>query len=167
MHTLAKKDANSLSEKQRIFADAVVNGLSRTDACKLAGYSDFQREGTRLMGLAHVRGYVWQEREKLFQGDLATIATNTIRELMTDVECPAHVRFQAAKLSLAIAGHVDKSGKAGKDKDSKEPHEMTPDELDAFIEESRNTIALMEVEVRSVPDDTADETAQADDLQPE
>ena len=165
MHTLAKIDAHSLSEKQRLFADAMAKGIPRQEACKIAGYHDWEREGTRLMSLPHVRAFIQQQRESLFCGDLASIATNTIRELMTDEGTPAHVRFQAAKLTLAIAGHVEKTGKTANSNAVKEIHEMSPGELDAFIAEGRRQVVTLEAEVRNVDASRDEAVERADDAQ--
>lgn len=166
MHTLAKIDLAALSEKQRLFVKYSVEGHKQTKAAELAGYGAAGQRAHELMALPHIRAAIWSERERRFCGDLASLATNTLRDLMEDDQTPAHVRFQAAKLTLAIAGHVDKSGKLSNGGEKKQLHEMNAEELDAFISDQRAAITILEADVVTKEDD-GDSTAQADDLQPE
>jgi hypothetical protein len=79
-----------------------------------------------------VRQAVHAIRAAAIEGDLASLALSTMRNLMADDLTPAPVRFQAAKWTLETAGH--KAAEAlGAPAPEKELHEMSLQELETFI----------------------------------
>ncbi len=88
-----------------IFVAHVAKGVPRTKAARLAGFVAPAVEAFRLMKLPHVVDALHTRREAALKGDLASLAVETMRELMSP-ETPAATRYQAARWTLEHAGHV-------------------------------------------------------------
>lgn len=149
MHQLVKIVTQELTLKQSAFVGFVVEGNNATRAAELAGYSAPRTDGWRMMQIPHVLAAIHAERERHFCGDMATLAVKTITALMENEDTPSHVRFQAAKFTLQVAGHVEKTGKAmGLNAPDKPLNEMTEAELAGFIDRGRKELKVIEAEVR-------------------
>jgi len=145
---LARIKPSDLTDKQQQFAQRVAEGANRTDAAKLAGYNHPEVEGCRLMSHPAVKQLIHQHRETIFQSEIATLSTNKLRELLTNPDVPHHVQFQAAKLGLAIAGHVEKTQRnMGLPVADKPMSEMSESELSEYIKRSENAIQVIEAEL--------------------
>lgn len=151
MHELARTGLTTLSDKQAEFVRQCAHGQLQTRAAELAGYTVPGSEATRLMRLPHVVAAIRMERDRHFVGELGALAVNTIRDLLTNEDTPAHVRFQAAKYTLGVAGHVEKTGRnGGQEKEDKPLCEMTEAELADVIAKGRQEVAVLEAEVETV-----------------
>lgn len=122
-----------LTPMQREFVVQVVRtGTNPTNAARLAGFSVPQRAGFELMRLPHVQAAIQFERQRYISGELANVATGTLRQVMEDKKAPAAARVQAARTVMEMAGHI---GKASKDsRDDKPLSEMDAQELAALID---------------------------------
>lgn len=97
---------SGLTEKQRAFVLAyVANGGIATQAAETAGYAVPHTEGWRLMNIPQIRDAIHAEQSRVIECDLATLGVKVIKDLMTNEDTPAHVRFQAARFALESAGH--------------------------------------------------------------
>lgn len=166
MHELAKVNLDTLSDKQLIFVRALAEGHKQTKAAEMAGYSHPAVEGHRLMRLPHIVASVRQERDKLFCGELAGLAIDVLRDVLNDKEnTPAHVRLDASKFVLKVAGHIEKTQKAlALEVPDKAISDMTEEELSGYIERGGAALKLIEGTVTNVEPE-APEVSLADDCQ--
>ena len=74
-----------------------------------------------------------QERNKVYQTELASTAVNTLKEVMEDKDAPASARIAAARTSLELAGDIAKHSVANRNQDLSLA-EMTPEELLAIFD---------------------------------
>jgi len=118
---------------QRMFVTAIVrNGVNPTKAAEMAGYSTPRTAGFDVMRLPHVQAAVRLERQRYISGELANIATGTLREILVDTEAPASARVQAARTVLEMSGDI---GKSKRDDDEDRPlSELSADELTRMID---------------------------------
>ena len=82
------------------------------------------------------------EREKLFHTDLATIATDTLKQVMESEEAPASAKVSACRTVLEVCNLLGKhsSGGGGSNKDLSS---MTPEELQSVINSLESSKASM------------------------
>ena len=66
-----------------------------------------------------------------------------MRQLMTDETTPAPVRFQAARWSIEAAGHGQAAQAASAPAAEKALHEMSVQELEAFISRGESALSGM------------------------
>lgn len=116
--------SKKLTEKQATFVAHVSKGVNRTKAARIAGFASPAVEAFRLMKLPHVVEALHSRREAALRGDLASLAVDTMRDLMSS-ETPAATRYQASKWVLEHSGHqVDQDqehrGKALEEMDADE-----------------------------------------------
>jgi hypothetical protein len=122
-----------LTAKQRAFVLTLVrHGCTPTQAAKMAGYVDAKVSAYDLLRSPHIQAAVRFERSRYVMGDLANIATGTLREVMQDKEAPASARVQAARTVLEMAGEL---GRGKSDPDEDRPlSELSADELTRMID---------------------------------
>jgi phage terminase small subunit len=122
-----------LTPKQRAFVVALVrNGTTPTAAAREAGYNNPKVSSFDVLRLPHVAAAIRMERQRYISGELANIATGTLRHILTDSEAPASARVQAARTVLEMSGDI---GKAKRQDDEDRPlSEMTAEELARMID---------------------------------
>ncbi len=123
--------ARKLTDKQATFAKHVAKGVTPTKAARIAGYAYPQQDAYKLMRLPHVRDTLHDRREAALKGDLASLAVDTMRDLMGP-DTPAATRYNASKWVLEHAGHQVDPGE-GADRD-KPLEEMDAEELQRAIQ---------------------------------
>jgi hypothetical protein len=74
-----------------------------------------------------------QERNKVYQTELASTAVQTLKEVMEDNDAPASARIAAARTSLELAGDIGKHSQSQRNYEQNLA-EMTPEELSAIID---------------------------------
>ena len=74
-----------------------------------------------------------QERNKLYQTELATTAVSTLKDVMTDKEAPASARVSAARTAFELAGDIGKHSQANRN-EIKNLAEMSTTELAGIID---------------------------------
>ena len=118
---------------QRVFVTKLVRtGTNPTDAARQAGYADAGVSAHNLVRLPHVQAAIRMERQRFISGELANIATGTLRDILTDTEAPASARVQAARTVLEMSGDI---GKSKRDDDEDRPlSELSADELTRMID---------------------------------
>ena len=122
-----------LTTRQDAFVSYLVHdGMGRTQAARQAGYSAPKQTAYNLTSSPKVIAKIRNERNKLYQTELATTAVQTLKDVMGDPEAPASARVAAARTSLELAGDIGKHSQANRNQD-RNLAEMTPDELAAFI----------------------------------
>jgi phage terminase small subunit len=127
----------SLSDKQKVFVDAVLRGTHPVDAAKLAEYAQPSLEAYRLMRSPNVQKQLHERRTARFAGDLSTLALKTLVELMEDG--PAQQRYQASRYVLEVAGH--RADAKGVGEGEKDLGDMTPDELAHAVQAGTQALA--------------------------
>jgi phage terminase small subunit len=123
--------------------ELVVSGVNPTEAARRAGFAVPREAGYRLSRLPHVMAAVRQERSRLFDGELANVAAETLRRVMTDDQAPAAARVSAARTVLEVTRELGRRQDDGSV--DKQLHEMTPDELAGLIskwESERSRVAI-------------------------
>lgn len=134
----------TLTDRQGQFVRCLVQeGCNPTEAARRAGFSNPRNSGYYLIRLPHITAAVRQERSRLFDGELANVAAETLRQVMTDPEAPAAARVSAARTVLEVTRELGRrQDDGGADK---QLHEMTPDELAGLIskwEAERSKVAI-------------------------
>ena len=74
-----------------------------------------------------------QERNKVYQTELASTAVQTLKEVMEDTDATASARIAAARTSLELAGDIGKHSQSQRNYEQNLA-EMTPEELSAIID---------------------------------
>ena len=143
-----------LTPKQQVFVHHLVQtGCSPTAAARQAGYSAAKESAYGLTRLPHVAAAIRQERARVFDSDLANVAAETLRAVMTDKEAPAAARVSAARTVLEVTRELGRRQDDGGN--DKQLHEMTPDELASLI-------SKWEVERSKVAKDITDQVEVVD-----
>ena len=131
MAKLSTSKKPGLSDKQNlIVVGFVTEGLSQTEAAQRAGYTAPRTDGWRLLQNPRVLDAVRLCRQRYYSGDMARVATATIREIMLDADAPASARVSAARTTLELAGDLGRKDEQG---NIKQLSELTPDELSGMI----------------------------------
>lgn len=108
---LAGIDGN-LTNRQKMFVSAYVeNGGMAKQAAIVSGYSS-GAFGSQLLSLPHIQSAVREARLRAIDG-AACLAVGTLRDVMADDKAPASAKVQAARLALALAGHVEQRAPDG------------------------------------------------------
>ena len=74
-----------------------------------------------------------QERNKVYQTELASTAVQTLKEVMEDADAPASARIAAARTSLELAGDIGKHSRSQRNYEQNLA-EMTAEVLSAIID---------------------------------
>jgi phage terminase small subunit len=125
-----------LTEMQERFAYGLSCGLGPTQAAAVVGYANPSVAGARMVGDPRIRAVVKALRNRRID-KLASLSLRELELLIRDRKVSAAVRFNAIKLALGLAGHVEPKGPEMDEGDGKRVAEMTIDELDTFIAEER------------------------------
>ena len=123
-----------LSDRQSSFIFYLVHhGKGSTEAARLAGFAAPRQSAFTLTQSPKIIAKIRQERNKVYQPELATTAVKTLKEVMEDMDAPASARIAAARTSLELAGDIGKHSVANRNQD-RSLAEMTPEELSAIID---------------------------------
>jgi len=151
-----------LTPMQREFVCALVrNGCSATKAAEMAGYKEPRISAFNLRQLPHVAAAIRMERQRYISGELANVATGTLRSILTDSNAPAAARVQAARTVLEMSGEI---GRKKQDGDEDKPlSELSADELSRLIDRWTEERAAL---AKPVDAEVIDVVARADLAQP-
>jgi hypothetical protein len=131
----------AISDQASIFINEIVNGKNQTQAAKQAGYAHPAQSGCTLMKSPGIVAKIRQERQKIYQTDLANVATATLKEIITDKDAPQSARIAGCRTVLEVCNMIGKH--STKDNDNRALSEMTPDQLAGLIDTLENTKAAM------------------------
>lgn len=135
--------SGSLSDMQTAFIQALVyQGKGPTESARIAGYAQPKQSGYFLTRNPKIIRVIRQERQKLYQTDLAPLAIGTLRSVMLDPDAPASARVSASRTALELAGDLNKD--KGGELAGRSLAELSPDELASMIdrwEEERSSLA--------------------------
>jgi hypothetical protein len=122
------------SDRQRnIIYYLVHQAKGRTEAARLAGFAAPRQSAFNLMQSPNIITKVRQERNKVYQTELASTSVHTLKEVMEDTDAPASARIAAARTSLELAGDIGKHSQSQRNYEQNLA-EMTPEELSAIID---------------------------------
>ena len=122
-----------LTKKQKDFVSYHVrDGINPTASARLAGYGNPKQSGFDLVKRSpSVMAEIQQQRIKYFHTDLATVATDTLRQVMESPDSPASAKVSACRTVLEVCSLL---GKHSTSNDStKDLSAMNPAELSAVI----------------------------------
>ena len=123
-----------LLDRQSNFIFYLVHqGKGRTEAARLAGFAAPRQSAFTLTQTPRIITKIRQERNKVYQTELASTAVQTLKEVMEDTEAPASARIAAARTSLELAGDMGKHSQSQRNYEQNLAA-MTPAELSAIID---------------------------------
>ncbi len=133
------------NEQQAVFVRKYVsNGGNGSDAARLAGYSEKSagRYAYELLQKPHVLAAIHAEQARVIGTEAATLSVGVIVGILRDKDAKDSVRLDAAKIGLALAGHVaPKAPEPEPDKAGRPMTEWSAAELEEFIRKGRAAIA--------------------------
>ena len=133
---MAKKPPR-LTPKQSIFARRVAQGQPVSEASQMSGYSNHVG-GVLAIQTPHVQAEIARiQTERLFN-EVLPLAIQVHIDVLTNPATPAGARVAAVKLAYDRTLGGDATGA------SKEPHEMTAEELARAIDDARLRAAALE-----------------------
>ena len=128
---------------QSVFVNCLgMEGKGPTESARVAGYSCPKQASYLLTRNPKKLRVLRQERQKVYQTDLAPLAIATIRQVMLDADAPASARVSASRTALELAGDLNKD--KGGELSGRSLAELSPDELAGMIdrwEEERAPLA--------------------------
>lgn len=139
-------DDSNVTEMQRAYAAAyVTNGAQEEKAAISAGYSKATARsiGWKLARNPAVMALIRREQTLQLVNKGATIAIETLIDVMRDKKTSGAVRVEASKTMLDRAGHISKAQVKPESSGPKALNDMTIDELDAFIAGGAKAIEKM------------------------
>jgi hypothetical protein len=125
-----------LTEMQERFAYGLSCGLGPTQSAAVVGYANPSVAGARMVGDPRIRAVVKALRNRRID-KLASLSLRELELLIRERKVSAAVRFNAIKLALALAGHVEPKGPEIDEDDGKRVAEMTLEELNVFLAEEK------------------------------
>lgn len=142
----------SATEQQKKFVTyLVVENKNRTEAARLAGYAYPKQAAYELTKNPAVVSLIRQQRQTLYQTDLANLAADTLRNVMIDPDSPASAKVSAARTTLELSGDLNKAGDGALD--GRSLAELTPDELGSMIERWESERAEMAKDITTAQND--------------
>ena len=93
-----------ISDRQSSFIFYLVHqGKGRTEAARLAGFAAPRQSAFTLTQSPKIIAKIRQERNKVYQTEIASMAVETLKELIEDTDASASSRIVAARISLELA----------------------------------------------------------------
>ena len=126
------KDNHFTDRQDKFIYNLVTLGNNPTQAARLAGYADAKQSAFNLVHSPKMIARIRQERQKVYQTDLAPVAVRTLKEVMQDTEAPSSARVAAARSCLELAGDLGKHSQANARND-KSLSDMSVEELSSII----------------------------------
>ena len=121
-----------LTEKQTRFVEYYVSERkTQTEAARLAGYPVPRQSAWRLLQTPRILEAIHQERQKVYETDLANLAVGALKQILIDEDAPAATRVSATRTTLELAG--DLGPNSGNGSEGGSICEMTPGELSRLI----------------------------------
>lgn len=123
--------AHDLTDRQRKFAHRVAAGHNPSVACRDVGFAAPNQHAYKLMRNPRVLAVIRERRLALLDGDMTSVALDTMKDLMTDKEgTPAATRYKAAEWTLKAGGYGAQDTQGAQEKDLTD---MNADELAAAV----------------------------------
>ena len=136
-----------LTVQEQSFVDAIATTGDVAYALKAAGYKG-ARNASQVLKRDAIQRAIVQTQQMRLVNEALPAAVACILEIIRNPKAPAAARVQAAKLTFdrVLPAHADGS--------TKEPHEMTPEELAQAIDKLESIAAgkARQIEPQSDPD---------------
>lgn len=146
-----------LTRQQKAFAAAYADGLDGVQAARKAGFSPSSGAAYKALQKPEVHAEIARvQNARLFE-EILPLAVAAHIKLLSDPATPAGARVQAVKLAYDRTLGSDGAGT------TKEPHEMTPEELQRALDDARIRAAALE----SVKADRANPVIDAEPVKPD
>ena len=129
--------AQNYSDKANNFIDAIIDGKNQAEAARVSGYAHPAQAGYMLMKSPKIVAKIQQERQRIFQTDLASVATSTLKEIMLDKDASSSSRIAGCRTVLEVCNLIGKH--STKDNDNRTLAEMTPQQLAGLISTLEDT----------------------------
>jgi hypothetical protein len=136
MSTYTPHPRTPTTDLQTRWALGLSLGLGPTEAARVAGYANPSVAGARLGRDPRIRAIIRERRNRRLD-KLASLSLCELEVLIKDRKISPTVRFNAIKLSLALAGHVEPKAPETDEDDGKRVAEMTLEELNVFLAEEK------------------------------
>jgi hypothetical protein len=146
---VAKQSDRSLTEMQLVFINYLVEGLTQTEAARLAGYSHPSEQAWHLVRHPRIQDELQVRRQARIVSRTVGLALAAMDAALEDPKASHTAKFPYVKLALALGGHHERVNDA-KGIQNKDLSEMTPDELAQTIAEARQARADIEARMRDV-----------------
>ena len=131
---MPKLKETEFTERQDQFIYNLVRlGNNPTQSARLAGYKDPKQSSFNLVNSPKIIARIRQERNKVYQTDLAPLAVQTLKDIMRDTEASSSSRVSAARTCLELAGDIGKHSQANS-KSDKSLADMSVEELSSIID---------------------------------
>ncbi len=129
--------SEQITENQADFVRYLVRErYNPTEAARRAGYQHPRQRAYELLRKPNVARAIRTEQQAVLNGDLTSLAFDTLRDVMKNQAAPASAKVAASRAVLEAAGFFKKT-----DEDTplleKDPLNMTTEELEQFVMESR------------------------------
>lgn len=131
------KKPRALNSRQTMFAHRIAHGQPISEAARASGYAN-HTPGSKALQTPHVQAEIARiQTERLFN-EVLPLAVQVHIDLLTNPATPAGARVQAVKLAYdrTLGGDATSA--------TKEPHEMTADELARAIDDAKLRAAALE-----------------------
>ena len=126
-----------LTEKQtRLVEYYVSERKTQTEAACLAGYPAPRQSAWRLLQTPRILEAIHQERQKVYETDLANLAVGALKQILIDEDAPAAARVCAARIALELSR--DLGPHSIEFSESFSVSEMTPGQLSKMIHQWEN-----------------------------
>jgi len=109
---------------------------SLTEAARLAGYPVPRQSAWRLLQTPRILEAIHQERQKVYETDLANLAVGALKQILIDEDAPAAARVSAARIALELSR--DLGPHSIEFSESFSLSEMTPGQLSKMIHQWEN-----------------------------
>lgn len=112
-----------LTPKERAFSGYMARTDDKTYAATRANLSYPQQAAQKMMEKPAVRAEIMRQQEDMLYSEILPLALQVHKKILADDKTPAGARVQAVKLAY------DRTLGANDGGQTKEPHEMTPEEI--------------------------------------
>ena len=143
------RQRKATEQQKHLVSYLVAENKKPTESARPAGYAFPKQAAYELTKNPAVNMLIRQQRQTIYQTDLANLAADTLRVVMVDPDAPASARVSAARTALELAGDLNKGGDAASD--GRSLAEMTPDELASMIDRWESERAELANDVTPAP----------------
>ena len=127
------KETEFTERQDQFIYNLVRLGNNPTQSARLAGYNQPKQMAFDLTRNPKIIARIRQERNKVYQTDLAPLAVQTLKDIMRDTEASSSSRVSAARTCLELAGDIGKHSQANS-KSDKSLADMSVEELAGIID---------------------------------
>lgn len=133
--------AKELTEKQELFIDGIIGGMTPAIAAKNAGYAHPSQDAYRLKLIPHVQKALFSRQMAALTLELVPKSLRRLDDILDDLSpAPAGIKLKAAQYVIDKATELQAMANA-QDVANKNPLEMTSAELEIFVMRGRAIVS--------------------------